>query len=71
MNINGRIHTGMRDNHKGSIQEKKKRLEKINTVMKKWRKRLEVKHNLQFLFLRQKTPPTIKNTAKVAIMINT
>ena len=61
----------MRDNHKGSIQEKKNRLEKINTVIKKWRKRLEVKHNLQFLFLRQKTPPTIKNTAKVAIMINT
>ena len=50
---------------------KKKSWEKINTVMKMWRKRLEVKHNLQFFLLRQKTPPTIKNTAKVAIMINT
>ena len=61
----------MRDTHKRSSQEKKKGLEKINTGMKKWRKRLEVKHNLQFLLLRQKTPPTMKNTARVAIMINT
>ena len=61
----------MRDSHKKNIQGKKKRLERSNSVMKIWRKRLEVKHNLQYFLLRQKTPPIMKNTAKVAIIIYT
>jgi len=71
MNINGRTHTGVRDNHKRNVQKKEKSWDKGNSVMKIWRKRLEMKHNLQFFLLRQKTPPTIKNTAKIAVMIYT
>jgi CRISPR/Cas system-associated endonuclease Cas3-HD len=65
MNINGRIHTGMSHNHKKNAQGKIK----SNSVMKTWRRRLEVKHGLQYFLLRQKTPPVMKNTAKAAIMI--
>jgi len=64
MNINGRIHTGLRYNHQRYVQGRK-----IDSVMRIWRKTLEVKHNPQYLLLRQKTPPVMKNTAKVAIMI--
>jgi len=65
MNINGRIHTGMSHNHKKNVQRKIK----INSVMKTWRRRLEVKHNLQCFLLRQKTPPVMRKTARVPIMI--
>jgi len=65
MNINGRIHTGLRYNHKKNIQGKMK----INSVMKACKRRLEVKHNPQYLLLRQKTPPVMKNTAKAAVVI--
>jgi len=61
----------MRDIHKKNIQERKRRVEKISSVMRIWRRRLEAKHNLQHFLLRQKTPPAIKNTARVAIMIYT
>jgi hypothetical protein len=65
MNISGRIHTGLRYNHKKNIQGNIK----INSVMKMWRQMLEVKHNPQYLLLRQKTPPVTKNAAKAAVMI--
>jgi hypothetical protein len=64
MNINGRIHTGMRYNHQRDVQGRK-----IDSAMRIWRKMLEVKHNLQYFPLRQKTPPVMNNTAKVATMI--
>jgi len=64
MNINGRIHTGLRYHHQRYVQGRK-----IDSVMKIWRRMLEVKHNLQYFLLRQKTPPVMKNTAKVATMI--
>jgi hypothetical protein len=64
MNISGRIHTGMRYNHQRDVQGRK-----IDSVMRIWRKRLEVKHNPQYFLLRQKTPPVMKNTPRVAIMI--
>ena len=37
-------------------------------IIKSKRKRLEMKHNLQYFLLRQKTPPVMKNTT--AIMVN-
>jgi len=58
-------YTGMRYNHKKNIQGKIN----INSVMKTWSRRLEVKHNPQYFLLRQKTPPVMKNTAKVAVVI--
>jgi hypothetical protein len=64
MNISGRTHTGLRYNHKRNSQGRK-----TDSVMKIWRRRLEVKHNPQYFLLRQKTPPVMKNTAKVAVMI--
>jgi hypothetical protein len=48
MNISGRIHTGLRYNHKRNSQGRK-----TDSVMKIWRKRLEVKHNPQYFLLRQ------------------
>jgi len=65
MNINGRIHTGLRYNHKKNTQGKTK----INSVMRIWRRRLEVKHTPQYFLLRQKTPPVMKNRPKVAVVI--
>ena len=57
-------YTGMRYNHQRYVQGRK-----IDSVMRIWRRMLEVKHNLQYFLLRQKTPPVMKNTAKVATMI--
>jgi hypothetical protein len=54
----------MRYNHQRDVQGRK-----IDSVIRIWRKRLEVKHNLQYFLLRQKTPPVMKNTPRIAIMI--
>jgi hypothetical protein len=65
MNISGRIHTGLSHSHKKNIQGKMR----IDSVMKTWRRRPEVKHNPQYLLLRQKTPPVMTNTARATVAI--
>jgi len=73
MNINGRIATGVRNINqelRNKYHESGKKPNPYDTIIQKWRKRLEVKHNAQYFLLRQKTPPIIENAPKITIRRN-